>query len=413
MSNCIICFGDFTETRYKCCDPRCMEYLCEDCIQRYIEISDEENRLPTCPRESCKGVFDEQCINKELVPLFRKLLYKYYKLTKTSEINDAHREKAVHNILKDEKMKFILENMPKAVLKVSKIIHMAKLTKVKKSQLSREKGRVSRTCINLVCNGFLGEDFKCLKCETSFCKECEETIEEDSNHECNPEHVESLKTINALVSCPSCGVKIEKAEGCMAMTCAICNQNFWYSTGEKGEQGNHGNFKKVRVNLTRRLTLEYGDSIPDNCLVAIRKIETESESKDDSEQTLANILIRNEGKEVDLAIFSQKYSKITRNRISENIATKKLKILEKILQKREEGYEKQIEAVLNFNRPVIRSQIFGKDIKNNLIFIEELEEYESLEIASKDIKASENDLRKVIEIGDGIYKNYYWYYKQE
>lgn len=413
MSNCMICFGDFTGKRYKCCDPRCMEYLCEDCIKRYIQIADEENRLPTCPRESCKGVFDEHCIDKELVPLFRRLLYRHYKLSKTTEIKEAHRQKAIQNILKEEKMKFFLENMPKCVMRVSKIINSSKLQRVKKSQTVREKGRVSRTCINLVCNGFLSEDFKCLKCDTSFCKHCEEVLE--NGHQCNKDDMESLKAINSLVSCPSCGVKIEKGEGCMAMTCAVCNQNFWYNTGEKGEHGNHGAFVKVRVNLSRRLTLEYREYIPDNCLAEIRGIEVEMETKDDSEQGLANILIRNEGEEVkesDLATFSQKYSKMIRSSILQNIATKKLQALEKILQKRDLGYEKEIETVLNLNRPVVRAQIFGKDKKNNVVFIEELEEYESLISATKQLKLEENDIKKAIEIGNGICGDYYWYYKE-
>lgn len=408
----MICFCDFTGNRYKCCDPRCMEYLCEDCVKRYIEIANEENRIPTCPRDSCKGVFDEQCIDKQLVTVFRNLLYRHYKLSKKTEINDAHRAKAVHDILKEEKMKFILENMPKAVLKVSKIIHKAKLQRVKKSQMGREKGRVSRTCINLICNGFLGDDFKCVKCETTFCRDCEEVLED--GHKCNTESVESLKTINALVSCPSCGVKIEKGEGCMAITCAVCNQNFWYSTGEKGDHGNHGAFTKVRVDLVRRLTLEYCEFIPDNCLAAIRSIEMEMESKDDSEQALASILIKNadkEVKEIVLATFSHWYSKMVRRNIVQNISMKKLKVLEKLLQKREEGYEKQIEIVLNFNKPVIRSQIFGKDKKSNIVFIEDLEEYESLEKAAKQMKLVENEIRKAIEIGDGMLGNYYWHYK--
>ena len=200
----------------------------------------------------------------------------------------------------------------------------------------------------------------------------------------------------------------------MAITCAVCNQNFWYSTGEKGDHGNHGAFTKVRVDLVRRLTLEYREFIPDNCLAAIRSIEMEMESKDDSEQALASILIKNADKEVkesDLATFSQRYSKMVRRNIVQNISMKKLKVLEKLLQKREEGYEKQLETVLNFNKPVIRSQIFGKDKKSNIVFIEDLEEYESLEKAAKEMKLVENEIRKAIEIGDGMLGNYYWHYK--
>jgi hypothetical protein len=45
------------------------------------------------------------------------------------------------------------------------------------------------------------------------------------------------------------------------------------------------------------------------------------------------------------------------------------------------------------------------------VFIEDLEEYESLEKAAKQMKLVENEIRKAIEIGDGNHGGYYWYYK--
>ena len=311
-------------------------------------------------------------------------------------------------------MKFVFENMPKTVLTVSKIVHAKKLLRVKKSQLVREKGRVLRTCINLVCNGFLGDDFKCPKCDSTFCKHCEEVLE--VNHQCNQEDIESLKAINALVSCPSCGVKIEKGEGCMAITCAVCNQNFWYSTGEKGDHGNHGQFQKVRVNINRRLTIEYQKIIPHEFITLIREIEFEtSETNDDSEEILATILIQNDGKEIkdfDLKTFSQKYSIIVRKRISQNIAIKKLHILEKILQKRDPGFEAELKSVLlPHSKIVMRAQLCGRNKKNNIVFLDDLKEYENLEAASTDTNILANEIKKAIELGDGIYGEYYWYFK--
>ena len=412
--DCLICLTNFTETngkKYKCCDPRCMEYLCEDCVKRYLEIANQENLLPTCPRETCKGVFDEKCIDKSLHSLFRQTLYKHYKLSKNTDIIEAHKQDVLFTIIKEERKKFLFENMPKCVLAVSKIIFNDRINRVKKTQVKKET-RFSRTCINFVCNGFLDLEFKCSKCESIFCKKCEELFEE--NHICNNETVESIKIVNNFVPCPHCGVKIEKAEGCMAITCAVCKNNFWYSTGEKGDHGNHGMFQSVRVDFTRRLSIEYHDYIPKKYLSHIQELENMVRKKEGYEQSLANILVRNDGKEETeelLILFSNIYSKMVRNSVGKNIANKTLQNIEKILRTRDENYTKDLETLLD-SKPIIRSSIVGKDKTKLPIFIEDSIEYQSIRLVAEEMNLKESDIKKIVDDGGGVYKEFYWHYKK-
>lgn len=345
--NCLICLSDFEQDKkYKCCDPRCMEHLCKECVVRYIEISSQENTLITCPRESCMGVFTEETfgdLGEVYIEKYRKAIYEYYKLSKTTEITEHHKASALHAILKEERTQFMLNSMPKAVLKVAKIAFGTKLNKVKKIQIERNTHRVSRLCFNLVCNGFLDENCVCGKCKSTFCKVCEEPLEK--SHVCNPDIIESVKMIREMVKCPSCGVNVEKGEGCDAITCAVCKTNFWYTTRQKGEAGNHGQFADVRLISSRKVSTEYREWIPQSCIDKIREFEQELVTDTHLEQKMASILLQERPQ--TLAPFSKLYSKITMSNINKNICSKKLLAIEAVLKKRDENYVGDIEKILN------------------------------------------------------------------
>lgn len=407
MSNCLICFSDFEDDKkYSCCDPRCTEHICFECLKRYIEIAEEEHTLITCPREKCEGVFDEQAIDKELVPQFRNLLLTHYRLVKTGAIEAIKKKRAIGDIVKAEKMKFILDTMPKAVRKVAGIVFTGRINKIRKSQTGRDSNRVSRTCINLVCNGFLDENFHCTKCKTVFCKDCEEVMGGDgTSHTCNQEAIDSLKVVNNMVSCPSCKTKIEKAEGCMAITCAVCKTNFWYNTGEKGDAGNHGKYKEVILRKTISFTAEYRDHIPERYFPIIS----------DLERTVLNF----QEAKIDAAIdrmllqphcshsrFSELYSEMVRGSLKVTIASKKLILLEKILQKREPDYEKAIEGIFGDSRRVSVSRVVAKD--KDSLFLDMPRLFESLDIGSRDMQTSPMEIKKAIETCNGIIRGFYW-----
>lgn len=407
MSNCLICLCDFEDgKKYTCCDPRCSEYICFECLKRYIEISGTENTLPTCPREKCEGVFEELTIDKSLLEQYRLLLIKYHKLVKTSDIETHSKNKAIVALLKEEKMKFVVEQMPKAVQKVAQLAFMHRLKKVQKIQTGRNANRVSRTCINLVCNGFLDETFKCTKCNTQFCKECEE--EKSDGHVCDANVLESIKTINGMVSCPSCKTKIEKSEGCMAITCAVCKTNFWYNTGEKGDHGNHGMYTGVDLKRTVSLGSQYEQFIPREFSDHIRELE-QSIVKTDIEKlqiSFEKMILSSE--KINERKFSEIYSSIVRKRIGMSISLKKLSTLEKILRNHEDGYEKQISDVLELKKISV-GRIFSK--KGDITIIDDVTVFDTITECMEKMKISGNEIRRTIEKGDGIYKGFLFAYE--
>ena len=66
------------------------------------------------------------------------------------------------------------------------------------------------------CRGFLSTAYKCGTCEKYTCSECL-VIKDGKDHTCNPDTVESAKTIRAETQpCPKCGTRIFKIDGCFA-----------------------------------------------------------------------------------------------------------------------------------------------------------------------------------------------------
>ena len=404
--NCLICLSDFDDgKKFTCCDTRCTEYICFDCLKRYIEISDQENSLPTCPREKCEGVYDEETIDKSLVGQFRNLLIKHYRLVKKSDVDDLKKRREIVKIIKDEKMKFLIDSMPFAIKKVAQIAFMVRLSKIKKVQYGRDSGRVLRTCITLVCNGFLNENFKCSKCSTVFCKECEEEKQDD--HVCNESTVQSVKAVNKMVCCPSCKTKIEKAEGCMAITCAVCKTNFWYNTGEKGASGNHGKYNDVVLRKSISLTEEYREFIPPDYIDAICEMEHYvTDERQNTSSVIDKMLIRPD--EISPSKFSKLYSEMVRENIKFSITSKKLILIEKILKKREPGYENEIIEMFGYMRRISASRVITND--STFLFLDSPEFFANLSIGAKKLKVDAMDVKRQMELGDGIHNGFFWSY---
>lgn len=79
--------------------------------------------------------------------------------------------------------------------------------------------------------------FYCDKCKLFACVTCEDSITSVDNvnsHECLTDMLQSLEIINKDTKpCPTCGVKIFKADGCSQVMCPECNTFFDFRTGLK------------------------------------------------------------------------------------------------------------------------------------------------------------------------------------
>lgn len=89
-------------------------------------------------------------------------------------------------------------------------------------------------CPSEGCKGFLmGEQDKCPLCETKICIECLKIRENEMEHECKEEDVETTKLLKKNTkACPKCSTSIYKVSGCDQMWCVQCKTPFCWKTGE-------------------------------------------------------------------------------------------------------------------------------------------------------------------------------------
>jgi hypothetical protein len=92
------------------------------------------------------------------------------------------------------------------------------------------------------CRGILNSEWKCGLCSTQVCPQCRELKSEDSVHKCDPETVKSVELMSKESRpCPSCGVGIERTEGCSHMFCTSCKTGFDWNTMKKIADGRNTN----------------------------------------------------------------------------------------------------------------------------------------------------------------------------
>ena len=100
--------------------------------------------------------------------------------------------------------------------------------------IRQEKRQFVRQCPVDGCLGFLSTQWKCGLCNVWVCPDCHEVkgAAKDAEHTCRPEDVETAKLIaKESKSCPSCGVRTCKIDGCNQMWCTSCHQAWNWATG--------------------------------------------------------------------------------------------------------------------------------------------------------------------------------------
>ena len=400
--DCIICFCPIDGTAFACSDPTCLTRVCEMCVIRYIEVVASENRKTSCPRPGCVGEYDEvslKSLDIDKKVIYRRALVTYYKTEHTTDFTQIAAHKLAIEKLREERMQFYTTNMPAAVLKVASIVTSFKtqLKKVKKDEAKTASSKYTRVCFNLFCGGFLNEEFVCTRCTVQFCKDCEEQKKE--GHKCADEAKNSVAYINSLTACPNCKTKIEKGEGCMAITCAVCNTNFWYSTGEKGEAGNHGQSVHVKLKTQEKLSVAFGHILPESLLKKLKDFEATSVSQTAEKPLLSKAMSLQLSDFAGIREFSNMYSDFVRSTMRQKIFGRKLLEIENSLRK---GDVDGVSVLLQIPRYVL-SKIVDK--ADGMVFAEELGTMSSIADVCGCTKTGIDTVCKALAL-DGILGDY-------
>ena len=114
---------------------------------------------------------------------------------------------------------------------------------------ANESGRslFQHKCCDSECRGFVSSAWKCGTCGKFSCAQCHEvkgeTSAEVEQHVCNPDNVETVRLLRSDTKpCPSCGVYIQKTEGCDQMFCISCKQLWSWKTGKMEERGHNPHY---------------------------------------------------------------------------------------------------------------------------------------------------------------------------
>jgi len=77
-----------------------------------------------------------------------------------------------------------------------------------------------KVCPKEDCRGYLDKNYVCGMCNTEACKKCCSVKEE--SHRCNPDQIKTVDEIKKISkACPTCGVSIERKEGCFSPDTSI------------------------------------------------------------------------------------------------------------------------------------------------------------------------------------------------
>jgi hypothetical protein len=272
-SYCIICLEEETFGTTKginCRNKKCKEYICQECICSYITHSEQENVIPRCPKCKMEYLRTEMLYilpSTNLVS-YDKCCYNYLTKQNKNAIDSVKLFQQIKDKIKQERYQFVSEQFA-AIKKTIDIVYKKQLNTITQKNIKiLEEKTEKKFCMLSLCKGYLNENFKCLLCETEFCKKCERI--KTGDHKCKEEDCESVSLIETMIKCPKCYLPVEKSSGCNNMTCANCKTNFCYRTGELTIGGGHSTFITLKDTL---LSETYRDTLDPIVVKTIKNYE--------------------------------------------------------------------------------------------------------------------------------------------
>jgi len=87
-------------------------------------------------------------------------------------------------------------------------------------------------CTKTNCSGLVIFS-KCGGCKSTYCSKCHEIINEQSDHQCDPTILQSMREVlESTKPCPACRTLITKDGGCNDMRCSNCGVRFSWDKGK-------------------------------------------------------------------------------------------------------------------------------------------------------------------------------------
>ena len=246
MAECGICLLPYTAVARK--EAKCLYCkisACVHCIKASILMSVDE---PSCPH--CRRAYTAETIDAYFTKTWRKNELRKHRIHLLME-RERSLFPATQDLLEIEKAQDEYANMYalhssllvklsprdtepvpwKLVEHINSVREKLKLLSANVIEVTKEKRKFVRKCPSCP-DGFLSNQWKCTLCSVRVCHECLDV--KTDVHACNPDNVASAKIIEADTRpCPTCGVRVQKINGCNQMWCTACKNAFDWKTGRK------------------------------------------------------------------------------------------------------------------------------------------------------------------------------------
>jgi len=227
---CNVCFETKNEKLFFTCNA-CKYINCTYCHKIYLLSSSQDPHCMNCRAIIPFDIFIDRFTSKWVFDKYKKHRYDVLWNREQSLLPQTM------NHISNEKEKKILMIKKNLLIKELQALNnqIYGLTNNKSTQ-PKQIFQYTYRCPMQDCKGFLNESYLCEICDTIICKECycEVNKEYKDQHECDPEMVETFKTIKKEAKpCPKCGEFISKIGGCDQMFCnrSGCGTAFSWKTG--------------------------------------------------------------------------------------------------------------------------------------------------------------------------------------
>jgi len=380
----------------------CNYVACRECVTQFLLVNINE---PNCM--NCKKVWNREFLCNNFTKSFINNDYRDYRqqllLDKEKALLPATQiiVEAMNN--KEKLQKSLDEYLIEVSRKKQEFYDEIKFNEaiINGSTYNKQKKVFIKKCGVENCRGFLSEQWKCGICDTTTCNKCLELLNQDQEHVCKEENIESAKLISKdSKPCPKCAALIFKIDGCNQMWCVVCHTAFSWATGQIETSRIHNtHYYEMLRNMSangeiprepENICNDDNTGMPDNHQI---QILLQTKINDLEYNTFSKQILSITRKIFHILYdhpntFQEKYDKSKRELrikyLMNNITEEEWK---KELQRKEKKYEK----TLNTYQVIKTLDIIGGDIVRS--------------IPTKNINTIYDDFEKLRHyINDGLYK---------